>query len=77
MQIVEAIKLMRQGRALMRMFTPAGELWFVLGAGRVSDEVARAIVAHNDVEPSNDGLFKTYSQTFRLCRRDRHKPRGE
>jgi hypothetical protein len=64
-----AIDLMRENKPLMKMHTPSGMAWFVLGGGRIPDVVAEHIIARPDVEPGRDGLFSNLSQTYRLLAR--------
>jgi hypothetical protein len=61
-----ALKLMREGRLLMRMHTTTGMQWFVVPGGQIADIVTARILRRPDVQPNRDGLFRGCSQTFRL-----------
>jgi len=59
------LELMREGRLLMRMHTTRGRKWFVVPGGQVADDIAERILARNDVQPYDSGLFPGCEQTFR------------
>jgi len=60
-----AVDLMRDGRRhLVQMHTRHGIKWFLVPGGEVRDELAQALLARADIQPSNDGLFPGISQTF-------------
>ena len=62
-----AMELMRDGRRhLAQMHTSCGMRWFLIPGGEVTDKVAKALLAHPHIQPSNDGLFPGISQTFRF-----------
>jgi hypothetical protein len=63
-----AMDLMKENRPLMKMHIPNGTAWFVLGGGRIPNDVAERIIARPDVEASQDALFRNLSQTYRLRR---------
>jgi hypothetical protein len=60
------LQRMREGRPLMRMFVPSGTCWFLLGVGRVDNATAECVIQHEDVAPSQDGLLREHSQTYRV-----------
>jgi hypothetical protein len=62
-----AVELMRDGRrCLAQMHTNSGMKWFVVPDGEVTDKVAKALLEHPRIQPSDDGLFPGISQTFRF-----------
>jgi hypothetical protein len=62
-----AVELMRSGRScLAQMHTNSGTKWFVVPDGEVTDKVAKALLEHPHIQPSDDGLFPGISQTFRF-----------
>src|SRR6266436_2236896 len=61
-----ALKLMREGRPMLKMHTRQGLQWFVAPGGQITNTVASRILARSDVQPSADGLFPNCDQTFRL-----------
>jgi hypothetical protein len=64
-----ALELLREeGRLLMKMHTTRGLRWFVVpDGGQVAESVAQRILARNDVQPFDSGLFPGCEQTFRLA----------
>jgi hypothetical protein len=70
-----AIDLMREGKLLMRMHTVNGLRWFVVPGGKVTDSVAKRILARPDVQPRDTGLFPGCEQTFSLSGDWRLPPR--
>jgi hypothetical protein len=70
-----ALDLMREGKLLMRMHTINGMRWFIVPGGKLSDSVAKRILARPDVQPHDNGLFPGCEQTFRLCGDWRSPPR--
>jgi hypothetical protein len=64
-----ALELMREGKLLMRMHTMNGLRWFVVPGGKITDRVAKCILARPDVQPHDSGLFPGCEQTFRLSGR--------
>lgn len=63
----EAIELMRNGQSLAQMHVSGGgKAWFIAPrGGEVTQQVAEALLARNDVQPGNDGLFPGIHQTYR------------
>jgi hypothetical protein len=70
-----ALELMREGKLLMRMHTVNGARWFVVPGGKITDSVAKRILARPDVQPHDNGLFPGCEQTFRLSGDWRAPPR--
>jgi hypothetical protein len=64
----DAIELMRNGQSLARMHVSGGgQAWFIAPrGGEVTQQVAEALLARNDVQPQADGLFPGMHQTYRL-----------
>jgi hypothetical protein len=62
-----AVDLMRDGRRhLVQMHTVGGKKWFLVPGGEVKGEIAQALLARPDIQPSNDGLFPGISQTYKF-----------
>jgi len=61
-----ALKLMREGKLLMKMHTVNGMRWFIVPGGQITDAVAGCILARRDVQPRDSGLFPGCEQTFQL-----------
>jgi hypothetical protein len=58
---------MRNGQSLILMHCRSGQAWFIAPrGGEVTAETAKALLARNDVQPGQDGLFKGCDQTYRL-----------
>jgi hypothetical protein len=68
-----ALKLMREGRPLIRLHSVNGLRWYVVPGGQVADVVAARILRRRDVQPGRNGLFPGVSQTFWL-RKNWRKP---
>ena len=61
----EIVELMRDGRHLALMHNVRrGKEWYLIPGGRLKDDVAHALLAREDIQPSHDGLFPGISQTF-------------
>ena len=63
-----ALKLLREGKLLMRMHTVNGMRYFIVPGGMIADNVARRIIARKDIQPHDSGLFPNCEQTFRMQR---------
>jgi hypothetical protein len=65
--VATVLAQMRGGPALhLHLDTRSGETWWLSDGRSVSSDVARLVVAHVDVAPVGDALFRnTPSQTFR------------
>jgi hypothetical protein len=61
-----ALDLMREGRLLMRMNTVNGLRWFIVPGGQVAESTVKRLLARNDVQPYDSGLFPGCEQKFRL-----------
>lgn len=64
--VLQAADLMRAGGTLQQMHSKSGPCWYIVPGGEVTENVANALLARPDVQPSDDGLFPGISQTFRL-----------
>lgn len=64
--VLQAADLMRAGGTLQHMNSKSGPCWYIVPGGEVTENVANALLARPDVQPSDDGLFPGISQTFRL-----------
>jgi hypothetical protein len=60
-----ALNYMRGGSCLAQMHTVRGMKWFLVPDGEVKDEIAQALLARPDIQPSGDALFPGLSQTFK------------
>jgi hypothetical protein len=63
---VFALKLMREGKLLMRMHGVDRMRWYVVPGGQVADNVAERILKRKDVQPYDSGLFPGHEQTYRM-----------
>jgi hypothetical protein len=63
----DTMALLREGRLLTKVHTPAGMRWFVMSGGRISNAVAQRILTRQDMQPHDGGLFPKCEQTFRMC----------
>jgi hypothetical protein len=67
----DVIEAMRGGSYLQLMHThsPREKRWYLMPGGPVKDDVARAVLAREDVHGEHDGLFPGISQVFKYRRR--------
>ena len=68
----EVVELLRDGSRCLALMhsrrTSDGKEWYLIPGGRLKDEVAHTLLAREDIQPSNDGLFPGISQTFKYRR---------
>jgi hypothetical protein len=65
LSLPEVVELMRDGRHLALMHNVRGAKdFYLIPGGMLKDDVAHALLAREDIQPSNDGLFPGISQTF-------------
>ena len=65
-----AVELMRdRSRHLVQMHNSrGGREWYLVPGGKIRNELAQALLARAEIQPSNDGLFPGISQTFQFRR---------
>jgi hypothetical protein len=64
----QALDLLRRPDALLvQLHTGKGTSFFIWpSGGRISDEVARALLERNDVQPHDNGLLPGHPQSWKL-----------
>jgi hypothetical protein len=64
--VLQAADLMRAGSTLTQMHSKSGLRWYIVPGGEITERIANGLLARPDVQPSNDGLFRGVSQTFKV-----------